>query len=97
MSVPLIPIVRFQLLLIYLISLSTIGLYIGKASPQLHVVSNPYANIDWDIVEHHKGNFHTHSVGHKILEDGSIIYANGEIIDADGNQVRGPVSGHVHE
>lgn len=68
-----------------------------QASKELELVLNPYADVNWSTVDHHKANLHTHTNGHKVLEDGTIIYANGEMIGPDGEQLRGPVEGHTHE
>jgi hypothetical protein len=68
-----------------------------RGSRDVKLTLNPYSAIDWSNVRHHKANFHTHSNGHKVLPDGTIVYANGAIIGADGESVRGPVEGHIHE
>lgn len=67
------------------------------SSGDLELVLNPYQGINWSSVDHHKANFHTHTNGHKLMPDGTVIYANGVIIGPDGQQKRGRVSGHNHE
>lgn len=63
-----------------------------QAAPEL--VLNPYQQVDWEAVGHHRANLHTHSIGHVVRDDGSLLYATGEVIGADGRQLRPPQAGH---
>lgn len=66
----------------------------NKSGSARELTLNPYEGTDQPGVEQLRGNLHTHTRGHKIQEDGSILYANGEIIGPNGDVVRPPVAGH---
>jgi len=66
----------------------------GGDGPIPQLVLNPYSDIEWSKVKQHKANFHTHTIAHKVLKNGSVLYNNGEIMGADGQQLRAPVEGH---
>jgi hypothetical protein len=53
-----------------------------------HEIYNPYANVNFNTVNHYKANLHTHTMTNRIESDGTVIFADGRTLDPDGNQIQ---------
>ncbi len=47
-------------------------------------IMNPYAEVNWETYRQHKANLHTHTLQHRVRDDGSIVFVNGLIQAPDG-------------
>lgn len=57
-------------------------------------IINPYADVNWKTCGKHKANLHTHTLQHRVREDGAIVFVNGLIQAPDGTVIQEPREGY---
>ncbi len=55
---------------------------------------NPYADVNWETYGRHKANLHTHTLQHRVREDGAIVFVNGLIQAPDETILQKVQKGH---